>query len=491
MRAPKKRRGLKAQAASLFVRLAGHVALDARDGGQIFASFHGYSIGLGTFSAAVAPRAQALRAGVPLDAVVRGRRSDQGIDALVRRLARRNLIEYALRLADGADLLVIEPQIADYWPRAARLRTSDALVLSRFAYLRRRGDGLVLESPRAAALVRVCDPDIAGVLARLSTPQTIGQLQRQKGFPGMLFLGLLADCRFAFKVDPKSNKNLRSAEGDDDLVLWDFHDLLFHARSTEGRHANPLGGTYPHAGTIAPLPAVRPSWPGKTIDLRGLLVPGTPANSPVARILRARHSTRSFDERRPITLAELSQFLDTTARFLSKPEDKADLGGDDPTDEYAPRPYPSAGASYELELYLAVNSCKGVPRGFYHYDAGRHALAPIEVAANALDASLVAAASAMGVESLPQILITIAARFGRISWKYSSLAYSLILKDAGVLLQTFYLMATELDLGGCAIGIANIDLFARMTGIGFHAEGPVGQFALGRGAEPAPTSRAS
>ena len=152
-----------------------------------------------------------------------------------------------------------------------------------------------------------------------------------------------------------------------------------------------------------------------------------------------------------------------------------------------PRPYPSAGAGYELELYLAVNSCEGLPRGFYHYDAGSHALAAIDVAGNMLDASLVAAASAMGVETPPQILITIAARFGRISWKYSSLAYSLILRDAGVLLQTFYLMAMDLDLGGCAVGIANIDLFARMTGIEFHVEGPVGQFVLGRGAETAST----
>ena len=39
-------------------------------------------------------------------------------------------------------------------------------------------------------------------------------------------------------------------------------------------------------------------------------------------------------------------------------------------------------------------------------------------------------------------------------------------------------------LGGCAIGIANIDLFAKMTGIEFHVEGPVGQFAIGRGIKP-------
>ena len=85
----------------------------------------------------------------------------------------------------------------------------------------------------------------------------------------------------------------------------------------------------------------------------------------------------------------------------------------------------------------------------------------------------------MDAPAAPQILITIAARFGRVSWKYSSLAYALILKDVGVLTQTLYLMATDMGLGGCAIGSTNIDLFAKMTGIEFHVEGPVGQFALG------------
>ena len=37
---------------------------------------------------------------------------------------------------------------------------------------------------------------------------------------------------------------------------------------------------------------------------------------------------------------------------------------------------------------------------------------------------------------------------------------------------------------GCAVGSTNIDLFAKMTGIKFHVEGPVGQFALGRPAKP-------
>ena len=84
----------------------------------------------------------------------------------------------------------------------------------------------------------------------------------------------------------------------------------------------------------------------------------------------------------------------------------------------------------------------------------------------------------------PQVLITIAARFGRIAWKYSSIAYSLILKDVGSMIQTFYLAATDMGLGGCAIGTSNIDLFAKLTGLEFHVEGPVGQFALGRGKKP-------
>ena len=74
------------------------------------------------------------------------------------------------------------------------------------------------------------------------------------------------------------------------------------------------------------------------------------------------------------------------------------------------------------------------------------------------------------------------------AWKYSAIAYSLILRDVGVLLQTFYLAATDIGLAGCAVGTSNIDLFAKMTGMEFHVEGSVGQFALGRAVPPEPTA---
>jgi SagB-type dehydrogenase family enzyme len=351
--------------------------------------------------------------------------------------------------------------------------------------LRRRGSEMVLESPRAGALFRICDPKIAAAIALLSTPQQIKKFRRQDSFPGAELLALLVDCQMLFRIDAGGD-GLRATEGDDSLVLWDFHDLLFHTHSTEGRQANPLGGLYPYAGLIAPPPAVRARWPGKKIDLRTLQAEPSPVISPVAKLLRERHSTRSFDDLQPITLAELSQFLDATARVQSKWKSRIDLGGGGPVVAYTTRPYPSGGSAYELELYLAVANCGGLARGFYHYDADRHALVPISGPSPELDAQLAAAEFAMDAPGAPQILITIAARFNRISWKYSSIAYALILKDVGVLLQTLYLMATDMGLGGCAIGSINIDLFAKMTGLEFHIEGPVGQFALGRGAPDQP-----
>jgi len=463
--------------------------LDARADGKIVACFGGHSVDLGKFSAGAAKRAQALRTGLTFRSFTSdGAPIDEEIHLLVRRLAGHGLLEYRLGPPRSEeDEVVIEPQVPDYWPQTPPLRDANVLVLSRFAYMRRRGDEMVLESPRAGALFRICNPRIAAALAMLSTPQQIKKLRRQDGFPGVELLALLVDCHILFKIDPARSKGLRPDEGDSALVLWDFHDLLFHTRSTQGRHANPTGGVYPYAGAIAPPPAVRPRWPGKKIDLRKLATAPAQSISPAARLLRERHSTRDFDVARPITLAELARFLDAAARVHTQWKSRLDFGDNGPEVDYAARPYPSGGASYALELYLAVDNCDGLARGFYHYDAGGHALTPIGVRAPELDALLSEAAFAMDAPALPQVLVTIAARFGRVTWKYSSLAYALILKDVGVLLQTFYLMATDMGLGGCALGTANIDLFARMTGIEFHIEGPVGQFALGRGAEPSPS----
>ena len=271
--------------------LTGHVTLQTQANGTIVACFDGYSVDLGKVSADAAERAQDLRTGLPLAAFASGTRDvDKEIRLLVRRLARRGLLEYRLRRSPSdEDQVVIEPQGADYWPATPQINDADVLVLSRFAYMRRRGNEMVLESPRAGALFKICDPEIAGAIATLSTPQQIKQLRRREGFPGVEFFALLVDCEILFKIDAAGERGLRATEGDHNLVLWDFHDLLFHTRSTEGRQANPLGGLYPYAAVMPPPPAVRPRWRGKKIDLREFADKHSEAASPAAKLLHERH----------------------------------------------------------------------------------------------------------------------------------------------------------------------------------------------------------
>ena len=470
-------------------RLSEPVTLEGQADGNVVARFQGYAQGLGKFTPATLKRLSELRTGLPLVPIARGRAGDKEINLLVQRLARSGLLEYRVGPARGGqDCVVIEPQIADYSPQIAKIGNSDTIALSRFACLRRRGMEMVLESPRAGALFKIIDPKMAAALVTLSKPQKISRYRKERGFPGLEFLGLLMDCQILFKLRDGDNDGTRPSEGDASLVLWDFHDLLFHTHSTEGRQANPIGGLYSYSDLMAPLPAVRPPWPGKAIDLDSSNLHGavTSPPSPFATLLDARHSIRDFDDGHPISLGELATLLQTAARVRAKWTAPSDMGEEGPEVSYASRPYPSGGAAYELELYLAVNQCDGLARGFYHYDAERHALTPIEVRTDDLDAQLSDAEFAIGASGAPHILIVMAARFGRVSWKYSSVAYSLILKDVGVLTQTLYLAATDMGLGGCAIGTNNIDRFARMTGLEFSTEGPVGLFALGRGVAQGP-----
>ncbi len=142
-------------------------------------------------------------------------------------------------------------------------------------------------------------------------------------FPGVELLAVLMDCQIVFKIDAARDIGLRPAEGDGNLVLWDFHDLLFHTRSTEGRHANPAGRLYPYAGVS---PRRRRCGPAGRKENRSAQAFGrrSGAVSPAAKLLRERHSTRSFDDQQPITLPELSRFLDSTARVQSRSRSRVD-----------------------------------------------------------------------------------------------------------------------------------------------------------------------
>jgi SagB-type dehydrogenase family enzyme len=229
-----------------------------------------------------------------------------------------------------------------------------------------------------------------------------------------------------------------------------------------------MGGTFRFLGDLAPLPALEPVPPG-TIPLPE---PGPPPEAPTFfQVLETRRSIRAPGPE-PITLAQLAGFLHHVAR----------VRGVHPADPGAGRPYetvsgpcPGGGGLHEIELYLTVSRCAGLEPGFYHYAAGAHGLErrPSEAAPR----MLLQAAAAMSAP-VPDILFTLAARIQRVSWKYQGIAYALVLKNAGVLYQQMYLVATALGLAPCAIGSGDSQLFAQASGLDFARETSVGEFAL-------------
>ena len=76
------------------------------------------------------------------------------------------------------------------------------------------------------------------------------------------------------------------------------------------------------------------------------------------------------------------------------------------------------------------------------------------------------------------VLITVASRFGRVSWKNARMAYATTLKDVGVLMQTMYLVATAMDLSPCVLGGGDADAFSKAAGTDYYAESSVGEFLL-------------
>jgi oxazoline/thiazoline dehydrogenase len=394
--------------------------------------------------------------------------------------AERGLLHCSV-LIEGKPLVTVVPMA-----RGFRFRldvSADARFrLSRFAYLRREGDDQVLESPLSSARALLHGPPAAALIAALTQPRSCADLaclgHGSRAATDQAFLAVLAGAGF---VVQSSDAEAPSEEGA--LAAWEFHDLLFHARARAGRHDYPIGPTFRFLGEIAPPPAVKPLAPGPIIplerpDLEGLVS----SDPPFSSVVEARRSIREYGSA-PIDLRQLGEFLYRVARIRS-------VIGPDPTHgqpyEISDRPYPSGGAMYELELYPAVNACTGLAPGLYYYDPLGHRLVRLADRDSRVEALLRDASLAANLAGEPQVLITVAARFGRPSWKYSGIAYALTLKNVGVLYQTMYLVATAMGLAPCALGAGNSQLFADAAGPDAFAEPAVGEFLLGSRGEPMP-----
>lgn len=351
--------------------------------------------------------------------------------------------------------------------------------MSRFASLRGESgpDGasvIVIEYPAGTVLTRVGvshAPRVAAFFASFLNTRALNTEDTHASDVGdaeLLFLLAVAGV-----AAPTDAQGMLFEDRDPTRRQWEHHDLLMHFRSRQGRHPHDMGAGFRFKGVLEAQPALKPNpWRSKAISLpRPDLNVVAATDPPFTAVLEMRRSIRAHDPMRPLDLVQIGHFLYRSARVRSRYD--TEIG------EFTSRPHPSGGASHELEIYLSVGHARDLARGFYYYDPAEHALCLVRGPDADMEAMLHDAWISSARMCRPQVLITLASRFQRVSWKYSGMAYAAQLKNVGVLYQTFYLVATAMNLAGCALGLGNAERFARMANTDYLSESSVGEFMLG------------
>src|SRR5579871_412759 len=340
--------------------------------------------------------------------------------------------------------------------------------LSRFAVLRAAQDeGFVLETPLSAKQFPVRGASVMRVLAALSRPVRLESLLLSVDEPERAALrSFLNTCEEAGLLTRVREDGFTEEEVGP-LGYWEFHDLLFHSSTRRGRNRRPIGGTYRLKDRLPPEPALRSDDEGESLAL-----PKPDAPGPETSWTDVMERRRSQYGSEPLTLNALAAFLYWTGRTT-----KITGRGDE---IMLQKLYPSGGSLHSLSLYVVVNACDGCAPGMYRYLDREHSLKLVCPANAETEKLLIDAAHSTGNQSQnPPALLLISARFARTAWKYESIAYRLILLEAGALLQTMYLAATALNLKGCALGCGDSDRFAHIAGTNYYSETSVGEFLLG------------
>lgn len=345
--------------------------------------------------------------------------------------------------------------------------------VSRFSYIHQVDDNIIIRNPKAFCYLIARDPVILEIFYKLALPTNISHFRNpakseEKEIAAIFSLLIRAKIILSTNCEQKTEEeeNLTDRQ-------WDFHDLLFHSLSRIGRTEKNIGGSFRFKGIIAPQPIIKDN-PWKNNAVIKLPIPNlynlNNNDITLTNAIETRRSVRSYSII-PLSINQLGEFLYRTVRI--RYEISNEWGN------FVSKPYPSGGAIYETELYITINACSGTPRGFYYYDSKNHALFLITNPNIDTEALINEAFYAAGGQDKPHVLITLASRFNRFNWKYSSMSYAAQLKNIGVIYQTMYLVSTSMKIGGCAIGTGNTDRFCRMTDMDYLQEGSIGEFMLG------------
>lgn len=265
----------------------------------------------------------------------------------------------------------------------------------------------------------------------------------------------------------------RSVEDSDVPPTWEFHDLLFHSLTRNGRVRERLGGTARFSVVPEMAHFETQSGPGE-VRLPSVDVASNAAKDrPFGEVMRSRESDRDWSGPE-IPLTQLSELLARVMEVIPREFDLDGLGV-----EFDGQPYPSGGGIYEVDIVVVAHRVSGLEPGAYLYRRGAHSFRPLIGEVADVDGLLFGAAEGTGNGmTRPQALLVLAARFPDLAVKYQGIAYALMLKHVGVLQATIALTATAMGLGAVPLGTGDSDAFARATGLDYYAQGSIGEIAI-------------
>lgn len=325
--------------------------------------------------------------------------------------------------------------------------------VSPFAFLRFNEGRPVLQSPRAQCRAEFSE---AGAHAFLDAQSETRRTQD-------LLSNELADtlARFGFMEDSKVG-------ADQALESWEFSDALLHASSTRGRDLPIVGlnkglqERFPRPPTYAPLFGPKVELP----DPRHAEM----ARYSVLDTMRKRVSCRDWSTH-DLPLENISTFLSVLA---GQKTDESDAPSSNAST------LPMAGGIDALGWFVVAGRIEGLDVGLYRYAAKIHRLEVFEHSRSQAKDMLKAATASMNrLQPEPQALILQTLRLPLLSWRYAGMAYRLGLLDAGVSVHAMYMVATQMGLGGCALGTVDPRPFEAATAVDWSVETPISAFALG------------
>ncbi|WP_197504266.1 SagB family peptide dehydrogenase [Mesorhizobium sp. WSM3873] len=398
--------------------------------------------------------------GIPLDGC------DSNLIEMLEALARSGSVELHAGLT--RDKLILIPSRDDFKLHLDLISSDCLWQVSRFAYMHFSDGVLVARSPIADCWLSVNDETVSEILYSLKLPSHLPASE-----PNDYVMNACRMLARAQIIVPCGSSGEPFEAHDPEYRQWDFHDLLFHSLSRLGRTTQRMGGVYAFRGEIEPLPAAKEhQWAGSFCALPRPDIPRlSQIDISLTTAIETRRSIRQYSIV-PLSLEQLGEFLFRTVRTRYILPTAAG--------ELLSRPYANGGGIYEQEFYVTIDACLDYPRGFYYYDHINHGLCLISYPTADMELLIDEASASAARAVRPQVVITIASRFHRLGWKYRGMAYATQLKNVGAIYQTMYLVATSMNVGGCALGIGNSDRLCRMTGEDYLVESSIGEFMLGR-----------